>query len=236
MIRVGSASPTSCGVSRGIGTDVRGAGEGWGLPTRLGRCSTGRMRRGAAFILAAAAIGLSGCTSATDHAVPAPTAQPAPSPGPVSLSCVNGMGANLRALGMQPVLGVVALPISPQSAALGTGRLGDSALPRLFAKSALVVRSGSSFRLQASPDSPSGLAFSWNPHETGEPSPTRSLVVSHCRASSSSRWLAFIGGYYIDRASCVSLTVSTSTGTRRVKLGVGAPCRGQRPPVGPSQR
>jgi hypothetical protein len=194
------------------------------------------MGRGAAFILAAAAIGLAGCTSGSNHGVPAPTAQPEPSPRSVSLACVNGMGTHLRALDVQPVLGVVALPISPESAALGTARLRDSALPRLFAKSALLVRSGSSFRLQASPGSPGSLGFSWNPHETGEPSPTRSLVVKHCRASSTSRWLAFIGGYYIDRASCVSLTVSTSTGTRRVKIGVGAPCRGQKPPVGPSQR
>lgn len=192
------------------------------------------MRRWAAFTLVAAAIGLTGCTSGSDHGLPAPTGQPEPSPGSVSLACVNGLGTSLRALGIQPVLGVVALPISPTSAALGTGRLGDSALPRLFAKSALVVRSGSSFRLQAAPGSPSSLSFSWNPHEA-EPSPTRSLVVHDCRSSSTSRWVAFIGGFYIDRASCVSLIVSTSTSMRRVKVGVGAPCHGQKPPVGPSQ-
>lgn len=127
----------------------------------------------------------------------------------VTLQCGSGMGTDLRGLDVRPVLRVVALPTSPNSAALGTARLEDTALPRLFAKSALVVRNGSSFTLRASPGTPRALGFSWNPHP-GDPSPTRSLVVKSCHGPSASKWLAFIGGYYIDRTSCVVLIVTTA--------------------------
>lgn len=188
-----------------------------------------------AFMVAAALIPLAGCSSDQGRPVPAPTTRPDSVASSVRLQCVNGMGTALHGRDVRPVLGVVALPTSPNSAALGTGRLGDPSLPRLFAKSALVVRSGSSFTLKASPASPQGLGFFWNPHP-GNYLPTRSLVVKRCRAASASKWLAFVGGYYVSRASCVDLIVTTATDTRHVKVGVGAPCAGQRPPVGPSQK
>jgi hypothetical protein len=161
--------------------------------------------------------------------------RPEPPPSTDTLACANGMGTKLRGLDLQPVLGVVALPASPTAKALGTGRLEDPRLPRLFAKSALLVRAGASFELLAAPASPKSLAFSWSPHP-GSPSPTRSLMIRTCRSTSNSAWVAFVGGYYIDRESCVSLIVRTSTDQRRVRIGLGAPCVGQQPPVGPSQR
>jgi hypothetical protein len=193
------------------------------------------MMRLAALVLAAASIPLAGCSSEHGNPLPSPTTRPDSAASSVTLQCLNGIGTHLRGLDVRPVLGVVALPTSPNSAALGTGRLGDPGLPRLFAKSPLVVRSGSSFTLTAAPASSRGLGFFWNPHP-GDYSPTRSLVVKSCRAASASKWLAFVGGYYLNRASCVDLTVTTAAGTRRVKVGVGEPCAGQRPPVGPSQK
>jgi hypothetical protein len=187
------------------------------------------MTRLAAFVLAAVFISLAGCSSDQGLPLPAPTTRPATAASSVTLQCVNGMGTHLRGLDVRPVLGVVALPTSPSSAALGTGRVGDPGLPGLFAKSALVVRSGSSFMLKAGPASRRALAFSWNPHP-GDPSPTRSLVVKSCHGSSASKWLAFVGGYYVDRPSCVDLIVTTGTGTRHVKVGVGAPAQGSSPP------
>lgn len=190
------------------------------------------MRR-AACALGAACFSLAGCTGGSSHLAPAPTTD-GPSPSSAVLDCVNGMGTTLRGRDVQPVLGVVALPASPAAAALGTGRLEEPGLPRLFAKSALLIRAGSSFVLRVSPASPSSFGFSWSPHQQNE-SPTRTLVVRRCRSSATSTWLAFIGGYYVDQASCVTLIVTTKTGARRVSIGVGTPCVGQRPPLGPPQ-
>jgi hypothetical protein len=193
------------------------------------------MIRWAACVLSAACLSVAGCTPDSGHPVPAPTTQPEPPPVSDTLTCATGMGTKLRGLNLQPVRGVVALPASPSAAALGTGRLGDPGLPRLFAKSALLVRADATFELSVAHGSARSLAFSWNPHQ-GTRSPTRSLVVRRCRSTSNSAWLAFVGGYYIDRASCVTLIVRTSTAQRRVQIGLGAPCAGQQKPVGPSQR
>jgi hypothetical protein len=187
--------------------------------------------RVAAFLLAAVSISVAGCSSDDGQPTPAPPTQPGSVASPVTLQCVNGLDTSLRGLHVRPVLGVVALPVSPYAAALATGRVGGGPA-RLFAKSALVVKKGSSFSLRAK--SPHDLGFSWNAHGDN-PSPTRSLVVTGCRGSSATKWLAFVGGYYVNRASCVALIVETSTGQQGVNVGVGAPCRGQHPPVGPSR-
>jgi hypothetical protein len=193
------------------------------------------MIRRVACVLSAACLSVAGCTADSGHPIPAPTTRPEPPAVADTLTCANGMGTKLRGLHLQPVLGVVALPAEPTAAALGTARLKDPGLPRLFAKSALLVRAGATFELSTAHGSPKSLAFSWHPHQ-GSPAPTRSLVVRGCRSTSNSTWLAFIGGYYIDHSSCVALIVRTSTAQRRVRIGLGAPCAGQQPPVGPSQR
>jgi hypothetical protein len=185
-------------------------------------------------VLATACFILASCTTDSGGGR-APLTAHESSRGPVALDCASGAGTDLPANDLQAVLGVVALPASPKAAALGTGRLGEGGLPRLFAKSALVVRAGASFELLAAQASPGSLAFSWNPHP-GTPTTTRSLVVRRCRSTSSSQWLAFIGGYYINRASCAAVIVKTTTAERRVRIGLGAPCAGQQQPVGPSQR
>jgi hypothetical protein len=186
-------------------------------------------------VLTAACFTLAGCTADSGHAVP-PLATPEPSTGSVTLDCANnGIGTKPPAHSLRVVLGVVALPASPTAAALQTGRLGEAGQPRLFAKSALIVRAGASFELLAAQAPPRSLAFSWSPH-TETPTLTRSLVVSRCRSSANSKWLAFIGGYYINRASCATLIVRTTTGQRRVSIGVGAPCVGRQPPERPSQQ
>jgi hypothetical protein len=193
------------------------------------------MVRPTACVLTAACFMLAGCTADSGHPVLLPTRTPGPSTLSVTLDCANGIGTDLRAKDLQVVLGVVALPASPKAAALGTGRLGVPGQQRLFAKSALVVRAGASFELLSAQTSPRSLAFSWNPH-SDTPRPTRALVVGRCRSTSNTRWLAFIGGYYIDRASCATVIVKTTTGQRRVSIGVGAPCVGQQPPEDPSQQ
>jgi hypothetical protein len=192
------------------------------------------MRR-IAGVLTAACFILASCT-ADSGGGSAPLLAPESSSASVTtLDCANGVSTDLRARDLQVVLGVVALPASPTAAALQTGRLGESGQPRLFAKSALVVRAGDSFELLAAQAPPRSLAFSWSPH-TETPTPTRSLVVSGCRSTYNSKWLAFVGGYHVNRASCATLIVRTATSQRRVRIGLGAPCPGQRPPQGPSER
>lgn len=198
-------------------------------------CSTGWMMRWAAVVLSAACLSMVGCTAHSRQPIPAPTSQPVPVPVSEPLACVNGISTKLTGQHLRPLLGVVALPTSPTAPALGTARLGVPGVPRLFAKSGLLVRAGASFELSSAPGSPKSLSFSWNPHQD-TPSPTRSLVVRRCRSTATSKWLAFIGGYYIDQAACVSLIVRTSTAQRRVRIGLGAPCAGQHPPIDGSQR
>jgi hypothetical protein len=195
------------------------------------------MRRRVACILATLALSLTSCESGADRGVTPPTVQPVPSPTPATSGCAHGIGTRLRDLEVRPVLGVVALPTSPDWAALTTARLWDPNRPRLFAKSALVVRAGASFRLEAAPGTPKSLGFSRAPVEAnGDASASRSITVKSCPSTPKFHWLAYIGGYYIDRASCVSLMVETGSGTRRVNIGLGAPCPGQPDPPGTSQR
>jgi hypothetical protein len=186
-------------------------------------------------VLTAACFILASCTADTNGASAPLTAPESSSASVTTLDCANGVSTDLRARDLQVVLGVVALPASPRAAALGTGRLGERDQPRLFAKSALLVRPGDSFELLAGEAPPRSLAFSWSPH-TETPTPTRSLVVSGCRSTYNSKWLAFIGGYYVNRASCATLIVRTATSQRRVRIGLGEPCPRQRPPQGPSER
>jgi len=182
-------------------------------------------------VLTAACFSLASCTTDSGGGSP-PLPTPEPSSESVILDCANGLGTGLRTDELQVVLGVVALPASPRAAALQTARSGDGGQPRLFAKSALVIRAGASFELLAVQAPPRGPTFSWSP---GISAPTRRLVVSECRSTENSRWLAFIGGYYVNRTSCATVIVRTATRQQRVRIGLGASCPGQRPPQGPSQ-
>jgi hypothetical protein len=173
---------------------------------------------------------LVGCSSGEGPPPPTPTSPPDSAAASGTLQCANGVSTSLRVLDVRPVLGVVALPVSPHTAPLATARLGDSGSPRLFAKSASVIKKGSTFSLQAV--SPHGVWFSWNAQQ-GDPSSTRARVVDRCRGSSATRWLAFVGGNF-NRPSCVTLVVKTASGRQRVDVGVGSACTGQSPPVGPS--
>jgi hypothetical protein len=79
------------------------------------------------------------------------------------------------------------------------------------------------------------MAVSWG--NAGDPPPRSRFVVDDCRGAGAtgSRWLAYAGGYYVSHPACVSLDVVANGRRRRVRIGVGRACPGQRPPPQPTQ-
>jgi hypothetical protein len=94
-----------------------------------------------------------------------------------------------------------------------------------FAKQGLLVKPGASFTLIVPKAWRGRLTISWG----GAPRTTR-LSVSGCGTRGDKDWLAFAGGFYIDRPACISLIVRAGGSGHRVRIGVGAPCPGQAAP------
>jgi hypothetical protein len=204
------------------------------------------MGRGSALLSAAViAMLLAGCTSSgvaprPGKAGPSATSgrSPAQPPGPAAvpagesvLACGNFIDSNALAAPLQVVLGVVALPASPGYPALQTSLSGDgSGALRLFAKTGLVIRPGTTFELIVPARFADRLRIGWGSPGT----PSHRVVVSNC-PNPGGGWLAYAGGYWIDHPACVPIIVRAGGKQQEVHIGVGAPCPGQRPPQGPSQ-
>jgi hypothetical protein len=206
-------------------------------------------RRGSALITAAAiAMLLAACTSGTGQSSngktgPAATSGHTPArtnglstssatPAAESmLDCGGFIDNNARAAPLPVVLGVVALPASPGYPALGTSLSGDGNGPlRLFAKTGLVIRPGTTFELIVPAPFTSRLSIGW-----GSPDmPSHRVLVDNC-ADTGGGWLAYAGGYWIDHPACVPIIVRAGGKQQLVHIGVGTACPGQRPPQGPSQ-
>jgi hypothetical protein len=149
------------------------------------------------------------------------------------LSCHDSIGTHRPVPGLQVILGVVALPTSTAGPALQTSRTGQTpSTPRLFAKTGLLIRAGTDFRIVVPQGSGRQLGIGWG----STASPSQAIVVSHCpRAGLPGNWIAFAGGYWLNHPACVALQVQTMHKTRTVHIGLGTPCPGQRPPPQPSQ-
>jgi hypothetical protein len=188
---------------------------------------------------------LAGCTSSGVAPRPGkagpPAASgrsPAQSPGPAAapagesvLACGNFIDGNALAAPLQVVLGVVALPASPGYPALQTSLSGDgSGALRLFAKTGLVIRPGTTFELIVPAGFADRLRIGWGSPGT----PSHRVAVSNC-PDPGGGWLAYAGGYWIDHPACVPIIVRAGGKQQEVHIGVGTPCPGQRPPQGPSQ-
>ena len=196
-------------------------------------------RRGSVLVTAAVITTmLAGCTSGTVRSStgkPGPTtrsghASAAPTAGSV-LDCSATDPVDLCAP-LQVVLGVVALPISPQYPALGTSLSGDGNGPlRLFAKTGLFFRPGTRFELIVPARFASRLRIGWGAPGT----PSQIVEVSNCANPGGGGWLAIAGGYWIDHPACVPIIVRAGGKQQQVHIGVGKACPGQRPPQGPSQ-
>jgi hypothetical protein len=160
----------------------------------------------------------------------AATSSAAPAGGS-ALACGNYIDANASAAPLQVVLGVVALPASPRYPALGTSLSGegDQAL-RLFAKTGLVIKPGTTFELIVPAPFAHRLSIGW-----GLPGmPSHRVVVNSC-PNPGGKWLAYAGGYWIDHPACVPIIVRAGGKQQTVHIGIGTPCPGQQPPQGPSQ-
>jgi hypothetical protein len=159
-----------------------------------------------------------------------PATSSAATAGESALACGNFIDANAQAAPLQVVLGVVALPVSPGYPALQTSLSGDgSGAPRLFAKTGLVIRPGSTFDLIIPAPFTNRLSIGWGLPGT----PSHGVVVNNC-PNRGGGWLAYAGGYWIDHPACVPIIVRAGGRQQQVHIGVGKACPGQRPPQGPT--
>jgi hypothetical protein len=158
-------------------------------------------------------------------------------PGSSVLPCGSYIDTHVPPASFQLVLGVVALPTSPNYPALQTARTGDGNHPRrLFAKTGLVIKAKNSFEIIVPPQVAAPtvrLGVGWG----GAPStPSQRVVVSNCPQAGTSEWLAYPGGYWLDHPTCAPLIVKTDGKQQQVHIGLGTPCPGQQPPQGPSEQ
>ena len=150
------------------------------------------------------------------------------------LRCGDFIDTSLPPRDYSVVLNVVGLPTSPQSRALQTARTHDvPPEPRLFAKSGLLIRADAKFSLLV--PRRERLWIGW---ANGPAQPHRAVVVRGCARPSHTRsgWLTYPGGFWVQAVGCFSLIVKSSGREQRMRLGLGAPCAGQKPPEGPTAR
>ncbi len=139
------------------------------------------------------------------------------------LDCGNYVGGQAPPASFQVVLGVVALPAGPRYAALQTSLsgYGNGAL-RLFAKTGLVIKPGTTFELIVPARFSARLGIGWGSPGT----PSRRVVVSDC-PSAGGGWLGFAGGV-LDRSPGLRADhrqgrQQTATGQHRRGKGVPWP-------------
>jgi len=176
--------------------------------------------------------GRGGPTATSGHASARPTGLSASSATPaaeVALDCGSFIGGHAPPASMQVVLGVVALPASPRYSALQTSLSGDGPL-RLFAKTGLLVKPGTTFELIVPAPFTSRLGIGWGSPAT----PGDRLLVDNC-AGTGGGWVAFAGGYWVDHPACVPVIVRAGGKEQQVHIGVGTACPGQQPPQVPTQ-
>ncbi|MFG1894494.1 hypothetical protein ACGFIP_10795 [Micromonospora zamorensis] len=91
---------------------------------------------------------------------------------------------------------------------------------RLFAKWGLVVRAGRVVDLRVAPGWEGRARVGW-----GATTPAATATVHACAAEGGqAQWLAFVGGTWVARASCVPVIVTSNGQDHRVDLGIGVAC------------
>ena len=153
-----------------------------------------------------------------------------------ALPCTESIGTQPPERDMRIVLGVVALPASPGlPRALQTARSGarDPAA-RLFAKWGLTIRPGARLRLIVPTQLRSRLSISWG--NAGEGHRGTTIVVNRCPGPAGAKWLSYAGGYFVRDPICATLIVAADRQRRRIQIGIGTPCPGQRPPPQPTEK
>jgi hypothetical protein len=162
-------------------------------------------------------------SKSTSHATEGTTIAEAPSD---ALDCRDPIAALDAAGSEYQVIGdVVALETSESSSnALQTDLTnGGDPSKRLFAKTALLVRTSARSELIVPPAWRGRLSFRWG--NAAMHDPTEHLVVGPCAGDAA--WVVFPGGYFVPDPACVDLTVRTADGDHQIAVGVGVPCVGQ---------
>jgi hypothetical protein len=158
-----------------------------------------------------------------------------PASGVRDLPCGEFIATQAPERDMRVVLGVVALPASPHlRRALQTtpSDLHDPAA-RLFAKWGLDIRAGARLRLIVPDPVRNQFSIGWG--NAGEGHRGTTIVVDACAGPPGARWLVYAGGFYVRDPFCAPLIVAAHRQRRRVQIGVGKACPGQRPPPQPTQ-
>ncbi len=145
------------------------------------------------------------------------------------LRCGDFIDGTARPAGWSTLLGVVALPTSPTAPAAQTALSGDpNRALRLFVKTGLVIRAGSTVELVAA----AGAGIGWGNSAVAH----HRFLAGPCPNSAHTGWLSYPGGFWLNHPACVDLTVHAAGRTQRARMGLGTACPGQRPPQGPNQR
>jgi hypothetical protein len=144
-------------------------------------------------------------------------------PGSVGLNCSGPIGVVSSPTAPQNnVLGVVGLDTT---STLQVSRTAGTDPHRLFAKTGLLVRAGREANLTVPAGWTTLVSIAWGNHAAEW---TTSLHIPACPVppSGPGQWLAFPGGFSLDKAACVPLEVRTGSKTTTVHVSAGARCRG----------
>ncbi|SDO25745.1 hypothetical protein SAMN04515671_0330 [Nakamurella panacisegetis] len=120
---------------------------------------------------------------------------------------------------------MVALPASPRARSLQATESGLAGTQtRLFAKTGLLVRAGASLTIGIGPGFADRARIGW-----GVSPIAAELTVTDCQdpARPEGTWLAYAGGYYVDRPMCLPILITTGRRSAQVSIGVGTTCPGQ---------
>jgi hypothetical protein len=103
---------------------------------------------------------------------------------------------------------------------LATGASPYAATGGYFAKRGLLVKRGASFEIIALNAHGVDVTTSWG----GSPR-SNDLKVNSCGQDGARQWMAFAGGFYVNRHACVTVLVKMGAKTRRLRVAAGARCR-----------
>jgi hypothetical protein len=102
---------------------------------------------------------------------------------------------------------------------------------RLFAKTGLWFKPGTSFELEVPPELRGKLAIGW-----GDPgSPSDRVVFPKC-SNVGNEWSVLPGGYWVTDPLCAPLIVRSEGVEHAVQFGLGVPCVGQASAPEPTDR
>jgi hypothetical protein len=118
--------------------------------------------------------------------------------------------------GSVKVLGKVAFPASP----LGLNPVAVAPGNWYWFKQGLLVRAGTEFSIAVPKKWRGRMAIGW-----GEPpKPSAHVAVDRCKSLGLGKWIAYPGGYWVDRPACAPLVVTAGEERRVVHVGLGATC------------